>query len=421
MRFDSLSDWLAWQESLHGQEIDMGLTRIRLVAERMNLLAPAGQVVTVAGTNGKGSCVATLEALCIADNKSVGAFTSPHLFQYNERIRINGKTASDEEICQSFQRIDVARGDITLTYFEFGALAAIDIFTRHQLDVLLLEVGLGGRLDAVNIIDADVAVVTSIALDHEAWLGSDRSVIGREKAGIYRAGRPAICADINAPESVRQVALELAADWHSVGDSFDWQECNGRWQWRSGELQYLDLPVPQLPHPSVAAALFAYLQLGFALPDVLPQVMADLKLSGRMQTVCCTDKSVILDVAHNPAAAGHLADYLNSKPVQGRTLALVAMMADKDIAGVFQPLLDSVDAWHVSGLPGNDRAASAEDLRQTLSKLGVPVSPWETVTTAIEQLLPTLEEADRLLVFGSFFTVADAQTALDGVESQANL
>lgn len=417
MRYNTLSDWLDWQESLHGQEIDMGLSRIRQVAERMNLLNPKGRVVTVAGTNGKGSCVATLEALCLAGGQSVGAFTSPHLFEYNERIRINGSTASDAEICQSFQRIDDARGDITLTYFEFGALAAIDVFTRNQVDVLLLEVGLGGRLDAVNIIDADVAIVTSIALDHEAWLGSDRSVIGREKAGIYRAGRPAICADAGAPDSVRETALAVGAQWLAVGEAFTWEQQDDAWHWCSGEIEYHNLPKPQLPQPSVAAALFAYRTLGFELPSSLPQLLAALHLPGRTQQLICAGKSLILDVAHNPAAAEHLANYLRSQPVAGQTLALVAMMADKDLSGVFQPLLKCVDAWHVADLPGNPRAASAAQLQQCLHDEGVTAVSWNRVATALAAIVPDMQPHDRLLVFGSFFTVADAQIALDKVES----
>ncbi|GAA5316817.1 MAG: bifunctional tetrahydrofolate synthase/dihydrofolate synthase [Candidatus Pelagadaptatus aseana] len=413
MRYKTLNEWLSWQESLHSKEIDMGLDRIRQVAERLDLLRPESTVITVAGTNGKGSCVATLEAMCLADGKTVGAFTSPHLNDYNERIRVNGEMASDEDICLAFERIDQARGDISLTYFEFGALAALEVFARHRVEVALLEVGLGGRLDAVNIIDADVAIVTSIAIDHEAWLGSDREVIGREKAGIFRQGKPAICADKNAPQSVAAYAGECGAQLYRVGEAFDWGITAGQWFWRSSDLQLDGLPVPGLPQPSVAAALKAYQLLWSDLPESLVDILGSLTLAGRGQKYAVGGVDVVLDVAHNPAAAELLAETLMDQPVQGQTHGLVAVMADKDLTGVFSPLLACIDQWHVSALPGNDRAADVETMAQALQR---PCQQYQSIPQAVEAILPSLDAGDRLVIFGSFFTVADAQKLLNDVE-----
>jgi dihydrofolate synthase/folylpolyglutamate synthase len=413
MRFESLNQWLSWQESLHTKEIDMGLTRIRQVAERMDLLAPTSTVITVAGTNGKGSCVATLEALCLAGDKTVGAFTSPHFLHYNERIRVNGEMASDDDICLSFERIDQARGDISLTYFEFGALAALDVFTRHNVEVALLEVGLGGRLDAVNIIDADLSIVTSIAIDHEAWLGSDREVIGREKAGIFRSGRPAICADKNAPASVAAYARECGAELSMVGEAFDWGSKDQGWYWQGADTALNGLPIPGLPQPSVAAALQAYQLLWQEFPSNVSEIIGSLVLTGRSQKYRLNDIEVVLDVAHNPAAAELLAESLANESISGKTHALVAVMADKNLAGVFAPLKSQVDSWHLAELPGNDRAAS---VAQMADALGCSCQQYDSVKQGLDTVFPVLNAGDRLVIFGSFFTVADAQTVLNDVE-----
>ncbi|NHN37454.1 bifunctional tetrahydrofolate synthase/dihydrofolate synthase [Pseudomaricurvus alcaniphilus] len=416
-RFNNLQDWLNWQEGLHSRAIDLGLDRVRAVAAKMQLLQPAAKIVTVAGTNGKGSCVATLEALLVARGVSVGAFTSPHFHRYNERLRVDGQELSDSLICESFQRIDSARGDISLTYFEFGALAALDLFRRQRVEVMLLEVGLGGRLDAVNILDADIAVVTSIALDHQDWLGSDLQQIGREKAGIYRPGRWAICADQQAPGSVEATAKQLGARWLAMGAGMqiDGGGSAERWTWRgiddSGSpLQLADLPRSGLPLASVAAALQAYVLLGYRPGPELGAVLAGVTLPGRSQVIERDGVSFILDVAHNPAAAGYQAQQLAATGGAGRTWCLCAIMADKDQRGIFEVLLPQVDGWHVCDLPGVARAASATDLLATLQQTGGHGQTHPSVEAGLQSLLATVERGDRVLVMGSFFTVAAAQS-----------
>lgn len=417
MRYTELRDWLKWQESLHSAEIDLGLDRVRAVATRMQLLNPPSKVVSVAGTNGKGSCVATLEALCMQQGLKVGGFTSPHLLRYNERIKIDGQEVSDQLICESFARIDRARGEISLTYFEFGTLAAIDIFTQQGVEVMVLEVGLGGRLDAVNIMDADVAVVTSIALDHQDWLGTDLQQIGYEKAGIYRPHRWAICADETAPESVADHAHGIGAYWVAMGMSLNVVTADNRWSWQGvtdeGEtLQYTDLPLPQLPLPSVAAALQAFVLLGHDLPEDLSALVAGLHLTGRAQKIERNGRHFLLDVAHNPAAAGLLAQRLSAEPCDGNTHCVVAMMKDKDRSGVFAALAPVVSEWYVADLPGNPRAATAAGLQADLQSLSCPVHVCGSVAEALQQAETAAVSEDRIVVMGSFFTVAEALSQL---------
>ncbi|WP_439133622.1 bifunctional tetrahydrofolate synthase/dihydrofolate synthase [Pseudomaricurvus sp.] len=421
MRYTELSDWLRWQEGLHSSEIDMGLERVRAVAEKMGLLQPKARVISVAGTNGKGSCVATLEALCLSQGLTVGAFTSPHLLRYNERIRVNGQEVADSCICESFERIDQARGGISLTYFEFGTLAAIDIFQQKGVDVMALEVGLGGRLDAVNIMDADVAIVTSIALDHQDWLGSDIGVIGHEKAGIYRSDRWAICADPQAPATVADYAHDIGAYWVSMGMSLNVTVADSgeQWDWQGvteeGELLHCsELPLPQLPLPSVAAALQGFVLLGERIPGSLSSLLTSLRLSGRAQKVVYNGGHYLLDVAHNPAAAELLAGRLAANPCEGVTYGLVAMMKDKDRLGVFSALTSEVWQWHVTDLSDNPRAASSALLQDDLRQLGCDAEVHPSVTAALTQLASRIGPTDRVVIMGSFFTVAEALSVLAG-------
>ncbi|MGH1373530.1 MAG: bifunctional tetrahydrofolate synthase/dihydrofolate synthase [Cellvibrionaceae bacterium] len=419
MRFNTLEQWLSWQENLHTSEIDMGLDRVREVAERMQLLSPNCQVLSIAGTNGKGSCVASVEALCLDQGVSVGSFTSPHLLRYNERIKINAEQVSDQQICESFERIDQARKDISLTYFEFGTLAAIDIIARAQVDVMVLEVGLGGRLDAVNIMDADVAVVTSIAVDHEQWLGSDISVIGHEKAGIYRPHKWAICADEQAPASVADHAHNIGAYWVAMGMSLNMSLQDDdfgdeqSWSWSGvtsdGDLLELNrLPVPSLPLPSVAAALQAFVLLGFSLPKDPSALMSSLALAGRAEVIQHEGVEVMLDVAHNPAASELLAERLATHPPHGRNFVVLAMMEDKDRGGVLRPLQPYISQWFLADLPDNPRAATADQLEADLMSLGADGKGYTSVADALAAALSQAGEYDRVLVMGSFFTVAEA-------------
>jgi len=427
MRFNTLDEWLRWQESLHSSEIDMGLGRVREVADRMGLLKPSATVVTVAGTNGKGSCVTSLQSLLNVSGLNVVSYTSPHLLRYNERIRLDGKPAADALICAAFERIDQARqdplkGDISLTYFEFGTLAAISVAATEAVDYLLLEVGLGGRLDAVNILDADVAVVTSIAQDHEAWLGADLSVIGREKAGVFRAGRPAICASADVPSSVRAWAEELGASYIAAEEGLSWR-CEGAvWHWSGldsmGQVFSLrDLPLPALPLPSVAAAIQAFVCLGESMTAQHCSALASLSLSGRAQCFERDGVPIILDVGHNPAAAAYLAERLDTDGCSGDTYFVVAMMSDKDISAVLAPLLPLAKGVYLAELTGNARAASVAQMRAALAACDqydqFDLSEPGTVVDSLLAALETAESGDRVVVAGSFFTVAEALSYLN--------
>jgi len=417
MRFDTLDQWLAWQETLHPKAIDLGLERVAGVAGRLGLLQPAHAVITVAGTNGKGSTVALLESIYRAGGYQVCTYTSPHLLRYNERIRIHGALASDEALCRAFDAVDTARGEVSLSYFEFGTLAALWLFREAAPDIAILEVGLGGRLDAVNIIDPDVAVVTSIGIDHEAWLGSDREVIGAEKAGIFRAARPAVCGDPRPPASIQSRALDLGAKLYMAGRDFSWQAAvSGRgWQWQGpGAVVLTDLPLPALAGPiqlnNAATALTALSLLQARLPvprKALERGLEQVRLPGRFQRLRDTPL-VILDVAHNPQGAQVLAESLARQPVPGRTLAVLAMMADKDVTAVIAALAPHVQGWFAAGLPDVPRAmgvdALCERLNASVGEAGV--ARHETVVSAYREACAVAGPGDRVLVLGSFYTVA---------------
>jgi dihydrofolate synthase/folylpolyglutamate synthase len=324
MRFNTLAAWLAWLEQAHPQEIDLGLERIRQVAGRLQLTRPQARVITVAGTNGKGSCVTTSAALLRSAGLSVGVYTSPHLLDYCERINVDGQPATEAEICSAFAAVDAVCGPVSLTYFEFGTLAALEIFRRREVDVMVLEVGLGGRLDAVNLMDSDVAVVTSVDLDHMDWLGPDRDSIGQEKAGIARAGRPLVCADSEPPAGMLVAIQRVGADCLSLGESFGFERDGQYWRWwgldAEGERQaFSKLPVPRLPLPSVAAALQAVALLGISIGrQTLVQVLRRVSLPGRFQRFLLQGRELILDVAHNPGQPAIWPRACANCPVRGR-------------------------------------------------------------------------------------------------------
>lgn len=439
MRFNTLDDWLSWLESLHPKSIELGLDRLRQVAAKLPPLRallessrlesqatfwskeprpkkPRSQklrprVVNVAGTNGKGSCVATLERLCLAAEQTVGAYTSPHFLRYNERIRINGESATDQQIMAAFELIDEARGDVSLTYFEFGTLAALLLFIQAKVENIILEVGLGGRLDAVNLIDPDIAIVTSIDLDHQDWLGSNREAIGREKAGIFRGHRRAICVDLDPPASLLNIAAEQRTELLLAERDLSWYSAAGGWTWsgvdKEGQaLRFADLPLPHLPLPSVAAALQAFILLGNEVNEGrLAAVLRASSLPGRCQRLQYQGRDIILDVAHNPAAAAYLAERL--RPFASRrTLAVFAVMEDKDYPAMLSALAPVVDEWFVCGLPDNPRAARADRLLSCVQTLGQPGQSCDTVVAGFAQAVERAEEGDQVLVAGSFFTVA---------------
>jgi dihydrofolate synthase/folylpolyglutamate synthase len=418
----SLDEWLAYLEQLHPKAIDLGLERVYRVALALNLLelpsaishqysgqlVGQSQVVTVAGTNGKGSCVATLECGLLQQQQRVASYTSPHLHHYCERIRIDGKPASESLVCQAFEAVDIARGDVSLSYFEFGTLAALWIFVQQQIPYVLLEVGLGGRLDAVNIVDADIAVITSIDLDHQDWLGNNRNVISREKLGVARTSRPLILAETRLTPS-----LELALNQYPVclaGRDYHIDVlANGSWQFSLADHHDL-LPQTSLPLPSVAAALCVLAHLKCYPPsELLPQLIASLVLPGRFQCVNWGGIRVIYDVAHNPAAAAALAARLQAEAVEGKTLAVMAVMTDKNYMEMLQVLQPMIAHWYVGDLANIARAASANQLAIALRTQDQPVSQTETIEAAMDLALAKAKSHDRIVVFGSFYTVAAVQ------------
>ena len=408
----SLADWLARLEQLHPSKIELGLERARRVKDALGL-APAFPLIMVGGTNGKGSTCAYLEAILGAAGYRTGLYTSPHLLRYNERVRIAGREASDAELVAAFERIDAARGDTSLTYFEFGTLGAMAQFIAAGVDVAILEVGLGGRLDAVNVFDADAAVVTSVDLDHMDYLGDTREKIGYEKAGIYRAGRPAICADPAPPDSLLAHARRIGADLRCVGRDFSALREGDRWAYRGPELAWQDLPLPPMAGAcqlrNAAGALAALEAVRGRLPvseTAIRQGLRAAQVPGRFQRIAEAPE-IIVDVAHNPEAARALAATLREQPASGRTLAVVGMLADKDAAAVFSALCDEIDAWWTC-TPASPRAQDAAALAAVLrAQVGAaPVSVQPDVHKALAEARSAAREDDRILVFGSFYTVA---------------
>lgn len=422
MRFQTLQEWLAWLESCHPVEIDLGLARISAVAKTLSLDLANVPVITVAGTNGKGSCVAILNAVLRAAGYRVGCFTSPHFIRYNERIVIDDQAVSDSQLMEAFDRIDQAKGGLSLTYFEFNALAAFDIFERADLDVVILEVGLGGRLDAVNIIDADIGIVTSVALDHQDWLGDDVDVIGAEKAGIYRGGKPALCGDQKAPETVVAYADKIGAEFYKGGTHFSVERDNGSWSWSGLDADGSKVKLKQfsrsdLPKTSLAVAIQALQLLGLSIPESAYQAIGEITLTGRFQRVTLGDAEIILDVAHNPAAAQHLNQKLAEYPVSGQTYAVFATMADKDVEGVVSALAGDVDHWLACSIPDNSRALPVETLMKKIKMFSSHCcEQFDSPGHAFLQIKGRLQAGDRLLVFGSFFTVAGVLSELSKQE-----
>lgn len=410
----SLDDWLRIQETVHGTGIDLTLERVRAVAQRMGLLPVAARTIIVAGTNGKGSTVACLEALLRALGHRVGSFTSPHLVRYNERIRVDGAEAGDGELIAAFEAIEAARGDTTLTFFEFNALAALQVFRARQVEFAVLEVGLGGRLDAVNIVDAEAAIVCSIGLDHADWLGTDIDGIGREKAGVFRAGGIAVMADPDMTAAVEAEARRIGARTVVANRDYHWQADDGgcAWQFRSGGLQLEGLPPPALPGrrqlANAAAALVTLQRMGVLTAAHAPQVaraLAGLSLPGRFQVVPGRVQW-ILDVAHNEAAARTLAQNLAGLPCAGRTLCVTGILGDKDIAAVAQALAPVVDEWFVCGIAA-PRGLTAAQLADR-SPVFAAAARADDIRAGMLAAAAVAQPGDRIVVCGSFLAVAPA-------------
>jgi len=416
-RFATLDDWLDWQSSLHPSRMDLGLERVGAVWAR---LAPEGgrlpcPVITVGGTNGKGSTVAMIESMALAAGYRCGVYTSPHLCRYNERVRLDGVPVADEALCESFERIDRAREGISLTYFEFGTLAALDIFARARPDLVVLEVGLGGRLDAVNLIDADVSVVTSIGLDHTDWLGDSLESIAREKAGIFRPGRPAIIGQRDAPETLRAEAARIGALALQLGRELDHARTTEGWIWTGPDGQRLALPIPALRGPfqldNATAAIAALTALRERLPVQVNAIRAGLqraRLPGRFQ-VMPGAVTWILDVAHNGEAAEALAANLRDFACPGRLRAVIAVLADKNPERLVTPIREYVNDWYLAQSE-DVRALPVEQLSARLDGLigANRRGAFGGVAEAIGAALAESAPGDALLIVGSFTTVGQA-------------
>ena len=454
MRFNNLNDWLTWQESLNPREIELGLERVSAVSKQAGHTSTFNcPLITVAGTNGKGSVVAMLEAMAMSAGLNVCSYTSPHLFQYNERIKINSQPVSDDELCAAFERLDQARGDYPLTYFEFGTLAAIDLFYKQQLDLVILEVGLGGRLDAVNIMDADVSILTSVAIDHIDWLGDDRETIGYEKAGVFRSGKPVICGDRKVPSSVSSYAEQLDCELKQLGRDYDISvnETTGQWHLHSAIADLSDIDAPSLSgyfqYENAAAALMALLTLkakgllasaqsNNSFEDAIIDGLQSIKLSGRFQKVNELPL-VLVDVAHNLQAAQALVSQLKAtRSDTTKTWAILAMLSDKDVNGVIEQVSSEIDHWCFAGLESVSRGMSVNDFSILLPDILIsndligktkatnqckmfPAVAMQasSVTAACEKVLTMVNEGDRIIIFGSFYTVAEAMQFFDKVNN----
>lgn len=421
MRFQTLDQWLDWQTGLHPREIELGLDRVDRVWQRLQRRELTCPVITVAGTNGKGSCVALLDAILRAAGYRTGCYTSPHLIRYNERIRLDGQVVEDARLCLAFERVDQARAGTPLTYFEFGTLAALEIFAWAALDVVVLEVGLGGRLDAVNILDPDVALIASIGIDHTAWLGITLEQIAREKAGIMRPGIPAVYGAPKPPVSLTEYAAEQGVPLDLAERDFGLQRSVGGWNWWGGGERRQALPIPALRGEfqlqNAAAVLMVLAHLRERLPvdqQAVRNGLQSVSLRGRFQ-VLPGEPSIILDVAHNAGAAAVLADNLQQLFCRGRTLALFGMLADKDVAAVVAVMAPLIDHWFVTGLGEGTRGQDAEQLSANMIQAGVPASSISCQQSAELALAAARGQAvaeDRLLVFGSFYLVGQVLSVL---------
>lgn len=407
----TLADWLCYIEQSHPiDKIELGLDRVQQVAARGELALLPGKVVLIAGTNGKGTTARTLEQFLLAQGHSVGVYSSPHLLQFNERLRIDNQDVADADWLSAFALVEQLRQQIPLTYFEFTTLVAFAILRERQPEYCLIEVGLGGRLDATNIITPDISVITTIGLDHQDWLGTDRESIGREKAGVFRAGKTAISGELEPPESIAAVARAKGATLLQLGQQYHYQQTDCDWCWQGIAAHFSHLPLPLVPVQNVATSLAVLEQLG-KLPSValLQASLQQLQLPGRMQQLQ-QKPDILVDVAHNPQSALYLASQLQRlKPRYGRVLALVGMLKDKDITQSLLPLTTCVDEWHLVSLPGT-RGAESGLLVKALYTIDPDAAraalQYDTIQVAYPAIVQALQPDDLLIVFGSFVTVS---------------
>ena len=422
MKFSTLNAWLDWQATLNPVEIDLGLERIVDVLQRMGLANKFEcPLIIVAGTNGKGSVVSLLESMASAAGLKVCCYTSPHIIRYNERIKINGEEIDDDSLCQSFERIDQARGEIALTYFEFGTLAAIDLFMRTKPDLVIMEIGLGGRLDAVNVMEPDVSVITSIAIDHTDWLGDNRGDIAREKAGIMREHKPTICGEVDAPASLLEMVKQKSVEFYQLGRQFTVESSSSDgWALQSPFAEMQALPAPALKGEfqkgNAATAIMALQALGSSVTisqENIRQGLLNTRLPGRFEKLH-DQPLVITDVAHNPHAVTSLVAQLQTEPVTGATRIVIAMLADKPVDEVIGLLLPVADYWYCAGLESESRGLSLQLMSDKIERLAqvsadVKLCAKSTVKAAIEAAMRDAGPEDRIVILGSFYTVAAAK------------
>lgn len=410
-----LLEWLNYLGEIHTSAIDLGLDRITEVAQRGNLTKLKSKVITVAGTNGKGTTCAMIEAILLEAGYQVGVYSSPHLIRYNERVRIQGQNLPDEMHVKAFAAVEQLRGEVSLSFFEMGTLAALWIFQQLQLDIVVLEVGLGGRLDATNIIEHDVSVITSLAIDHVDWLGDDINQIGYEKAGIFRMNKPAVCGEPSPPASVAAYADEIHASLHQLGYQYQYEVQDTTWCWRSGTDILTGLPLPALPVQNAATALMALSLAHLNITDVhIISALKKVQLAGRMEIVSQSPLT-LLDVAHNPHSAQYLANQLHrfEQTNNGKIHAVIGMLADKDIVKTIQEMTQIVDHWYPASLDV-PRGASWQTLAQSLPHyekgFTQPILAYEHAKNALNP------QTDILVVFGSFHTVGAITEYLSNME-----
>jgi dihydrofolate synthase / folylpolyglutamate synthase len=412
----TMAEWLAWQESLHPKDIDLGLERCRAVAQRMGLLPVRYTALLVAGTNGKGSTVAMLDSIYRRAGYRVATYTSPHLLRYNERIRVDGVCADDARICAAFERVEQARGDTPLTFFEFGTLAALAIFEAEAPDIAVLEVGMGGRLDAVNIVEADVAVIAALDIDHVEFLGRTREAIAREKAGIMRGGRPAVCSDPDAPASLIDCARVLGAELALLGQAFHFADKGESWTWWSGATVLEGLPRPalsgsyQLRNASGVLKAVDLLQpLHPVSADVIAEALRTTELRGRFQRVALAgDIEVVLDVAHNAQAVQTFVATLRTLPAARRTHVVLGMLGTKDRLSAMTTLAEVADEWHLATVNAA-KGATADELKATWQQLArrAPAFCHASIEAAYHAALAAAGPGERVVAVGSFITVGE--------------
>ena len=409
MRRRSLGEWIEWQSTLHPSAIDLGLERCRRVRDVLGLDTSTLPRIVVAGTNGKGSCVALLEAMLTAAGLRTGTYSSPHLVRYNERVRIGTRAVSDAALVEAFERVDAARGDISLTFFEFGTLAAADIIERAQVDVAVMEVGLGGRLDAVNAFEPSVSLITAIGVDHRAWLGDDRESAGREKAGIMRRGVPCVIGERSPPVSVVSHARAIGTPCRILGRDYGYERGARHWRWWGPNREIGALPYPSLPGnhqvdnaAASVAALDALSSQAMVSDDAIRSGAAGARIEGRLQWLDAPAR-VLVDVAHNPLGAEALAAYLAAFRPRPMRRAVCGILGDKDAGGMIRTLAPEIDKWYFASLPGSrgrDAGALACELPRTATSL-----TFDSVESAFEAALAHRDEREEIVAFGSFVTV----------------